>query len=61
MTCVVGETENNGHNKKTLEPVKYRFDYPLPINIRGTRLRVRGHLLEYVRDYPTFGYKTENE
>ena len=58
ITWVVDKIEDNCQNQnEPLESVKYRFYYPLPINKRGTRLRVNEYLLEYVEDFTSFGYK----
>ena len=46
MMGVVAETKNNVCNRnELLEPVTYRFDYPLPINNSGMCLRVHEYLL----------------
>ena len=60
MTAVVKEAENNGCNQNSpLEPVKCRFDYPLPINDRSTYLRLRDCILGYGWDYPALGYNIQ--
>ena len=54
----VNKSKNNGSNQN--EPIEYlrrRSNYPLLINDKGTCLKVRTCLLEYVRNLPSLRYK----